>query len=127
MENYIYELSKNNGIKKLEETIEKDYQQVKVSVFMKASQREMYIIIADRCFHFIKAYEASDFDCKSIEQCYLPFGLEKLPESVKTCDDAYMRRFYLRFMKKEFETYYDDYKAHQLELVDKDLDCNQSV
>ena len=67
MENYIYELSKKEGIKKLEGEIEKTYQQVKATVFMKASQREMYIIIADRCFHFIKAYEASDFDCKPIE------------------------------------------------------------
>ena len=121
MENYIYELSKKNGVVKLEEAIEKTYSQVKASVFMKASQRELYIIIADRCFHFIKAYEATDFDCKPIKQCYLPFGLDKLPESVKTCDDEYMRRFYLRFMKKEFESFYADYKAYQLELVDKDL------
>lgn len=127
MENYIFELSKNNGMKKLELTIENSYPQVKSTVLMKASQREIYIVLTDRCFHFIKAYEATDFDCKPIMQCYLPFGLDKLPESTKTCDDAYMRRFYLRFMKKQFDSYYEDYKAHQLELVDKDLDCNQSV
>lgn len=127
MENYIYELSKKAGIKKLEEEIEKTYPQVKVCVFMKASQRAMYIIIADRCFHFIKAYEASDFDCVPANQSRLPYGIDKLPQSDKACDDATIRKFYLQFMKNNFETYRDDYIKHINELADEDLGITSSL
>lgn len=124
MENYIYELYKNNGIAKLEDRIENIGDGLlKASVNLRPSQRELLIVITDRSFHFIKAYEVTDFDCKPIEQCYLAYGFDKLPKSANSyVDDANFRRFYLRFMKNEFETYYDDYKAHQLQLVDKDLD-----
>ena len=129
MENYIYELYKKGGIRELEDKIENIGDKLlKASVTLRPSQRELLIVITDRRFHFIKAYEATDFDCKPVEQCYLSYGYDKLPKSDKGyCDDATFRRFYLRFMKNEFETYYEDYKTHQLELVDKDLDCNQTV
>ncbi len=129
MENYIYELYKKGGIAKLEDKIENIGDKLlKASVLMRPSQSELLIVITDRRFHFIKAYEATDFDCKPVEQCFLSFGFDKLPKSEKGyCDNADFRRFYLRFMKNEFETYYDDYKAHQLKLVDKDLDCEQTV
>ena len=127
MDNYIYELYKKDGIKKLENELEKTYIVVKATVTMQPSQRQLRIVLTDRNFHFIAAYEATDFDCKPIEQCYLTYGLDKLPKSEKCSDAETIRKFYLRFMKKEFETYYEDYKAHQLELVDKDLDCETSV
>lgn len=127
MENYIYELYKKNAIIKLEKEIEQTYPLVKASVAMSPSQKQLRIVLTDRNFHFIAGYEATDFDCKPVEQCYLPFGFDKLPKSEKCCDDVYFRRFYLRFMNNEFDTFYEDYKAHQLELVDKDLDCETSV
>ena len=124
MENYIYELYKKGGIIELEKKIENTGNKLlKASVSMRPSQTQLLIVITDRHFHLIKAYEATEFDCKPIEQCCLPYGYDKLPKSEKGyCDDADFRKFYLRFMKNEFDTYYEDYKAHQLKLVDKDLD-----
>lgn len=127
MEHYIYELYKRGGIIKLEEEIEKTLVQVKAGVSMLPSQTGLRIVLTDRCFHFISAYSVTDFDCKPVEQCFLPFGFDKLPKSDKSCDDDYIRKFYLRFMKNEFDTFYEDYKAHQLELVDKDLDCSSNT
>ena len=127
MENYIYELFKKKGIIELEKEIEVTYPLVKATVMMQPSQRQLRIVLTDRVFHFIAAYEASDFDCKPIEQCYLPYGLDKLPKSEKSCDDETIRKLYLRFMNREFDTFYEDYKNHQLKLVDKDLDCEASV
>ena len=127
MENYIYELGKKNGVRKLEIALEEAYPQVKVMITTLPSQRDLRLAITDRCFHLIAAYNLTDFDCKRVEQCFLPQGLNKLPKSEKTCDDETIRKFYLRFMKNEFETYYEDYKAHQLKLVDKDLDCETAV
>ena len=64
MENYIYELYKINGISNLEEKIENlGDGLLKASVTMRPSQRELLIVLADRSFHFIKAFEATDFDC----------------------------------------------------------------
>ena len=127
MENYIYELSKKNGIKKLERELEETYKHVKVSVQMKPSQRDLRIILTDRNFWFIAAYEVSDFNCKPIQQEFLPLGLDKLPKSGAACHDETIRRFYLRFMDNEFETFYEDYKAHQLKLVARDFDYEASV
>lgn len=129
MENYIYELYKNNDIAKLEDRIENIGDGLlKASVTLRPSQRELLIVITDRSFHFIKAYDATEFDCQPIEQNFLPWGFDKLPKSENGyVDDATFRRFYLRFMKKNFETYYEDYKAYQLKLVDKDLDCEATV
>jgi len=127
MNNYIYELYKKNGIIKLEKALEDTYTRAKASVRMQPSQKELRIVITDRNFHFIAAYEASDFNCKAILQSYLPFGLDKLPKSESTCDDETIRKFYLRFMKNEFETYYEDYKAYQLNLIEKDLSSEASV
>lgn len=123
MENYIYELYKKGGIINLEDKIENSGDKLlKASVTLKPSQRALLIVITDRRFHFIKAYEATDFDCKSVDQCYLAYGFDKLPKSEKGyVDDAEFRKFYLRFMKNQFETYYEDYRAHQLKLVDEDL------
>ena len=129
MENYIYELYKINGIDKLEDKIENlGDGLLKASVTMRPSQRELLIVLTDRSFHFIKAFEATDFDCQPIEQNFLPWGFDKLPKSEHSyVNDEDFRRFYLRFMKKEFETYYEDYKNYQLKLVDKDLDCENNV
>lgn len=127
MENYIYELYKKGGIRKLENELEAAYNQVKAVVIMQPSQRQLLIVLTDRSFHFINAYEATKFDCKQTKQCYLPYQLDKLPKSEKSCDDETIRKFYLRFMNREFDTFYEDYKNHQLELVDKDLDCEASV
>lgn len=124
MENYIYELYKKGGIIEFEKKIENiGGKPFKASVSMKPTQTELLIVITDRHFHFIKAFEATEFDCKPIEQCYLPYGYDKLPKSENGyCSDVEFRRVYLRFMKNEFDTFYEDYKAHQLKLVDKDLD-----
>ena len=129
MENYIYELYKKDGIAKLENKIENIGDGLlKASITMRPSQRELLIVVTDRSFHFIKAYETTDFDCKPIEQHFLPWGFDKLPKSEHSyVNDADFRKFYLRFMKNEFETYYDDYRAYQLELVDKDLDEKKST
>ena len=127
MENYIYELYKKKGIVELEKEIEQTYPLVKAAVMMKPSQKQLSIVLTDRIFHFIAAYEASDFDCKPVEQCFLPYGFDELPKSEKCSDDKEIRKFYLRFMKREFETYYEDYKNYQLKLVDEDLDFKTSV
>ena len=123
MENYIYELYKNNGITKLEERIENiSGKLLKASVSMRPSQTELLIVITDRRFHFIKAYQATDYGCKSEEQCFLSFGYDKLPKSEKGyCNDEDFRKFYLRFMAEQFPTYEDDYYEHINNEARKDL------
>ena len=91
------------------------------------NQKDIMIIICDIAFHFIKAYTASSFDCKPMKEDYLHQMYKELPKSDRHCNDKEIRQFYLRFMKNTFETYYDDYKAHQLKLVDEDLDYSSSI
>ena len=125
MENYIYELYKRNEIIKLENAIERAYPQFKASIIMAPSQRQLYIALTDRKFHFVKAYIAEDFNCKPTEQRLLPYQLDNLPQSKTICDDESFRKFYLRFMNNNFETYKTDYKAYINEQAEKDL--NESV
>ena len=127
MENYVYELAKQNKIIELEKALEKEYPETKVSAYLHMNQKDAIIVICDRAFHFIKAYIASDFDCKHFKEDYLHQMYKELPKSSKYASDKEIRQFYLRFMKRNFETYYDDYKAHQLKLVDEDLDYSKNV
>lgn len=127
MENYVYELAKQNKIVELEKAFEKEYPQIKVTAYLHINQKDIMVIICDRAFHFIKAYVASNFDCQPMKYDYLHQMYKELPRSDKHCNDKDIRQFYLRFMKKEFETYYEDYKANQLKLVDEDLDYKSSI
>ena len=122
MENYTYELAKQNKIIELEKSLEREYPEIKVSGYLHRNQKDIIIVICDRAFHFIKAYVATDFDCKHFKEDYLHQMYKELPKSDKYASDKEIRQFYLRFMKNNFETYYDDYKAYQLKLIDEDLD-----
>ena len=121
-QNYIYKLYEANKIIELEKEFEKVYSpEIKVVVYMEPSQKALNIIIADRLFKLIKAYKATDFDCKPIVDGYLPFMYQDMPKSEKCCDDADVRRFYLRFLKRNFETFIADFKAQLLEQANSDL------
>ena len=83
MENYTYELAKQNKIVELEKEFEKEYSQIKVSVYLHMNQKDIIIVICDRAFHFIKAFIASDFDCKHYKEDYLHQMYKELPKSDK--------------------------------------------
>ena len=70
------------------------------------------LIIADRAFSYVKGYYLKDFDCEPIKENYIPAEFKKMNKSDNHCDDAEIRRFYLRFMAKMFPTYKEDFKEH---------------
>lgn len=122
MENYVYELAQQGKIALLENEFERAYPQIKVSANLHFNEKDIIIVICDKYMHFIKAFIANDFDCSEYEEKYLPKQLKELPKSDKYVSEKDVRQFYLRFMKRNFKTYYDDYKSHQLKLIDEDLD-----
>ena len=126
MENYTYELARQGKIFDLEKAYEKEYPQIKVSAYLHFNEKDIIMIVCDKYMHFIKAFIAKDFDCKEFEVKYLPQKLKELPKSDKYCDDNEIRKFYLRFMKSQFETYYSDYKKHQLQQIDQDFNISKN-
>lgn len=119
---YIYQLYKQNKIIELEREFEQKFScQIKVVVYMAPSQKALNIIIADRTFKLIKEYKATDFDCKPVKEDSLHFMYQDMPKSEKCCDDAEVRKFYLRFMKRNFETFIDDFKSHLIAQANSDL------
>ena len=122
MENYTYELARQGKITVFENEFEKAYPEIKVSAYLHFNNKDIIMAICDRNMHFIKAFAANDFDCQEFEGKYLPKQFKELPKSDKHISDKEVRQFYLRFMKKTFSSYYADYKAHQLKLIDEDLD-----
>ena len=126
MENYTYELARQGKITVFENEFERAYPEIKVSAYLHFNQKDIIIVICDRAFHFIKAYIASDFDCKHFKEDYLHQMYKALPKSEKYASDKDIRQFYLRFMKKTFDTYYVDYKEHQLKLIDEDFNISKN-
>ena len=119
---YIYQLYKQNKIIELEREFENTYSpEIKVVVYMASSQRELNIIITDRTFKLIIAYKATDFDCKPVKEDCLHFLYQDMPKSEKCCDDADVRKFYLRFMKRNFTTFIEDFKTQLMEQANSDL------
>ena len=121
MENYTYELAQQGKIALLENEFEREYPQIKVSAYLHFNNKDIIMVICDKYMHFIKAFVANDFDCNEFEEKYLPQQLKELPKSDKYISKKEVRQFYLRFMKRNFKTYYDDYKAHLMQQADLDL------
>lgn len=119
---YIYQLYKQNKIIELEREFEQKFScQIKAVVYMEPSQKVLNIIIADRTFKLIKAYKATDFDCEPRKEGFEPYIYQGLPLSEKCCDDTEVRKFYLRFMKRNFETFIDDFKSYLIAQANSDL------
>lgn len=127
MEYYTYQLEQQGKIFELEMEFEKKYPKIKVSASLHFNKKDIFIIISDRNFHFIKAYVANDFDCEPFKDEYLKPEYKKLPKSGQYCNDQEIRQCYLRFMKKNFEHYYDDYKNYQLNAIEEDLGCSKRI
>lgn len=119
---YIYQLYKQNKIIELEKAFESEFsKQIKTVIIMEPSQKVLDIIITDRLFKLIKAFRATDFDCEPFKDNLLPYMYKDMPKSEKYADAEEVRRFYLRFMAKNFNTYKADFKAQLIEQADLDL------
>ena len=125
---YIWELSKQNKVVEFQNNLEAESPSgIKVVAYIGPSQRDLYIAIADRSFKLIKTFKATDFDCCAIKDDMIPYHFEHMQKSEKCVDEEEVRRFYLRFMNKNFKTYKDDYKAHLDEKVALDFGETTSV
>ena len=121
--NYVSQLFKENQEKKLERAFEQDLalSPIKAVVFRYMDSNEMIIILADRGFKLIKGYKATEFDCKPISDAVLPDEFKGVEKSRMVIDNADVKRFYLRFMAKTFDSFASDYRKHINKLVDLDL------
>ena len=127
MENYTYELDKQGGIIDFENAFEKKFADFKVSAHLHLDNKSILMYITDRKMHFVKAFCATDFDCEIFDEKYLPKDIIVLPKSDKHIYENDVRQFYLRFMKKTFDTYYNDYIANQTKLTKEDFGYSNDV
>lgn len=120
---YIYRLIKDQKLISLERSIELGFgsEIIKATVFRNADLNEITIVLADKYFKYIKAYRATEFDCYPIKQCALPYEYTDIPLSKSNTNDAEFRKFYLRFMKKTYDSFAADYRAYVSQQADLDL------
>lgn len=119
--NYIYLVYKNNLIKEMEQEFEIENPMSKATFKIDSNHKYIRIVVADRSFKFIKSYTASNFDCVADSLSMMDYSFKEHPKSEKTCLDSEIRKFYLRFMKKHFAEYIEDFKANLIKQADLDL------
>lgn len=119
---YITRLKEQRKLDALESTIEDAFlSPVKAVVYTMPERSEIGIVITDRNFRYMGAYRATDFECRPFDKKALPYEFKDLPLSTMSCDSHEVRRVYLRFMKRTFESYADDYRAQLNKQADLDL------
>jgi len=119
---YIIKLTEQRKTKDLELAIEDAFlSPTKAVVFKMAEKSEICIVITDREFRCMGAFRASEFDCRPIDKKVLPYDYKDMPSSPISCHPPEVRRVYLRFMKKTFDTYASDYRTYLNKQADYDL------
>ena len=121
---YISRLVVEDKIGALEDAFENEFSlcpKLKAVVYRVPDGKSINIVLADRGLNFIKAYKATEFNCSPISKDLLPDEFREVPRSRMSCDDGDVRKFYLRFMKKTFDTYAADYKANLNRQAEYDL------
>ena len=94
---------------------------VKAVVYKVVERNEICIVITDRDFRYMGSYLATEFDCRPFDKKALPYEFKDLPISTISCHGPEVRRVYLRFMKKTYESYVNDYREQLNKQADLDL------
>jgi len=120
MENYIYEIFKANKEYEMEHEFEKECPQIKAKFCVYPDQRSMRITLVQRSnFNYLGSFIATDFDCVMEDEIPLEFG--KLPKGDKIANPDAVRKWYLKYMNKNFTTYKEDYLNHITKQANEDL------
>lgn len=110
--NYLFELyqdPKQELLRVMEQEFEKQYPSTK-AIFSMDSDNFIRIAIFDRKLRLMNIYHATEFDCVSSYSTDIINPIFKdYPLSDKAIQDSIVRKFYLDFMKKHFESYEKDY------------------
>jgi len=113
--NYVLEIFKQDKIKEMILDFRKHFPSYSNSYFynfdMTIKQNCLKLHVQDREYKLIKIYNITDYACDQ----------EYKSSYITDVDNQEVKKWYLRYMNKTFDTFKEDYTNHTLKKVNEDL------